>query len=236
MAARRRPTASFSVPTTGRTALGRTVLDAGATKGASRLLWDLNNDGKIDLNLPASQPNLSLTLPSPKATTVKLTAVGAGGTSSFTRTINPTGKALSSSLLTQINPPVVAASSASRILFTDAGLGLSIICAPTTVVFSLVEAQGCFDRINDVTNVPSAERSVVQAHYASEKVSAVVTSICNQAAAGKLPQSKCDEAKEVLPRQGPSTSTSPTARSSSTACRSRRGAELTSSSTRASSA
>ncbi len=193
------PTASFSVPTTAGTALGRTVLDAGATKGASRLLWDLNNDGKIDLDLPASQPNLSLTLPSPRGTTVKLTAVGAGGTSSFTRMINPTGKALSSSLFTQINPPVVAASSASRTIFTNAGLGLSIICAPTTVVFSLVEAQGCFDRINDVTNVPGAERSVVQAHYTSEKVSAVVTSICNQAAAGKLPQSKCDEAKKFFP-------------------------------------
>ncbi len=94
---------------------------------------------------------------------------------------------------------MVAASSAGRLTFTDSGLGLLIPCSDTTVVFSLVEAQSCFKRIDDVTLVPSAERSVVQAHYASEKVNAVVTSICNQAARGTLPQSKCDEAKKFFP-------------------------------------
>ena len=197
-----KPAASFTVPTTASGPLGRTVLNARATRGASRLLWDLNNDGRTDFNLPASQPYLSLNLPGTKATTVRLTAVGTGGASSFVKTIDPGGKPLSSSLLNLIKPPVIGASTINPFLFTDAGLGFSIGCSDTTVVFNLVEAQGCFDRVNDVTQVPTRERDVVQAHYSSEKVSGVVTSICTQAARGQLPQSKCDDARRFFPDKG----------------------------------
>ena len=170
--------------------------------GASRLLWDLNNDGRIDFDLPAYQPFLSVKLQSPKATTVKLTAVAWAGPARSAGRSTPAERRSRPSLLTQVKLPVVAASSATgRLSFTDSGLGLPDPLSDTTVVFSLVEAQSCFKRIDDVTLVPSAERSVVQAHYASEKVNAVVTSICNQAAKGTLPQSM-RQAKKFFPEQG----------------------------------
>ncbi len=55
------------------------VLNAGNSKGAVSFEWDIDNDGKVDFIRPASDPILSLQLPTPRTLNVTLTVVRADG-------------------------------------------------------------------------------------------------------------------------------------------------------------
>lgn len=192
------PVARFTAPSRG-IALSSVLLDAGDTTGATALRWDFNSDGKTDLVSNPRDSAVRLTVPRPTTLAVKLTVVGAlGATDTATRNVilgTPTGPAQ----VTRGLPTILETGPAPIRLATTELAQLPCIDG-TTVVFRLVEARGCFTRTENLGDVPAPERALGQAHYAGAEYSvpAVVNSICNQAAAGTVPQSRCDQAKEMF--------------------------------------
>jgi uncharacterized delta-60 repeat protein len=171
---------------------GLTILNASGTTGATTLRWDINGDGKPDVECPGSQPYLVLHLNSTSRVTAKLIAEGPGGTSTSRAAFTP-----NSTTATTLGTAETATCAPSIEPFL-AALEPPKVCSQQTVIFGLTDVRGCMTREDDVRDIPSKERAVVRRHYESERVSPVVTAICNQAKAGKLPQSKCDRAKEIF--------------------------------------
>ncbi len=192
------PRAQFTAPSRA-PAFSSILLNAGATTGASQLRWDFNSDGKTDLVSAPSASTVRLTVPRPTTLGVQLTVVGAGGaTDTVRQNVVLTPPKVSSLITSKI--PVVMAAGPSAIGLSTGALAQLPCLAGTTVVFRLVEARGCFTRTEDLGDVPAPERALGQAHYAGAaySVPAVVNAICNRAAAGELPQSRCDEAKRIF--------------------------------------
>ncbi|UUY05568.1 LamG domain-containing protein [Svornostia abyssi] len=194
-----RPLASFSAPSRG-SAFSPVVLNAGATTGATRLQWDFDSDGKIDLTSPPRDSTVRLTFPGNKTLPVKLIVTGAGGTTD-TKVQNVTftpSKLISSPVLKQL--PAVLTSGPPEISAATSVLANRPCIDGTTVVFRLVEARGCFVRTEDAADVPAAERALGQAHYFDEQYSvpAVVNAICRKADLGEVPRSRCADAKAMF--------------------------------------
>lgn len=193
------PVASFSAPSRA-SAFSPVLLNAGATTGATRLQWDFDSDGKIDLTSPPRDSTVRLTFPGNKTLPVKLIVTGAGGTTD-TKVQNVTftpSKLISSPVLKQL--PAVLTSGPAEISAATSVLANRPCVDGTTVVFRLVEARGCFVRTEDPADVPAAERAVGQAHYFDEQYSvpAVVANLCRRADLGELPRSRCDDAKAMF--------------------------------------
>ncbi|MBJ7519597.1 MAG: hypothetical protein JHC84_07870 [Solirubrobacteraceae bacterium] len=193
------PVASFSAPTRA-SAFSPVLLNAGSTTGATRLQWDFDSDGKIDLTSPPRDSAVRLTVPGNKTLPVKLIVTGAGGATD-TKVQNVTftpSQLLSGSVLKQL--PAVLTSGPAEISASTSILANRPCIDGTTVIFRLVEARGCFVRTEDPADVPPAERAVGQAHYFEQQYSvpAVVNNLCRRADLGELPQSKCDQAKAMF--------------------------------------
>lgn len=193
-----RPLASFSAPSRG-SAFSPVLLNAGATTGATRLQWDFDSDGRIDLTSPPRDSTVRLTVPENKTFAVKLIVTGASGeTDTKVQNVTFTPSKLSNQVSSKL--PVVLASGPAEIATPTAILANRPCVSGTTVVFKLVEARGCFVRTEDPADVPAAERAVGQAHYFGEQYSvpAVVAAICRKADLGEVPRSRCDQAKAMF--------------------------------------
>lgn len=171
---------------------GLNILNASGTTNASVLRWDVNGDGRPDVECPASQPYLILHSEALRKFPVRLIAEGDGGTSKYTALISPAAR--TGATLGAAESATCAASPDEFFLAASPPK----TCAQQNVIFSFVEARGCFTRESDVRDIPSKERAVVRSHYESERVSPTVLSICAQAKKGTLPQARCDAAKKLF--------------------------------------
>jgi hypothetical protein len=160
--ARLRPTpsrlaAALTTPSRAR-ALGLTVLDASSSAGASRFRWDLNGDGRDDVECGGSQPVLGVRLLRAGTTTVRLTAVAADGRTAVAReNMHFIGKALPQRDRSKIVQVSVCAQQAARNAFT----GLCTTQLGVTAHFGVIEARGCLKRATRLSDIPGPDRVVL---------------------------------------------------------------------------
>ena len=145
---------------------------------ATRLLWDINGDGKPDVGCDASETTLTFRAPVGSSGRISVQAVGpAGRGAAFAQTIAlAPGAAPGSAIdgrvraLVAGRPPVTACGHASDLpsitAVFDKGLANRLydeICHDMTIHAGLVgglEVTGCFFRIHTLAEVPPAERGL----------------------------------------------------------------------------
>lgn len=140
---------------------GYSVLKVGTT--GSLLGTKLKVDGTSVFNLNPSATYVGLNLGS-GTHQVTATAIGTGGaTASTTTTI--TTPAASGTLKRPSWIPDIATGSSSLALLTEA-LKNSECVPDSQVVFGIAEAEGCFRKINPVTEIPKSEQAVASEYTA----------------------------------------------------------------------
>jgi hypothetical protein len=149
------PRASFTGPATAVHTATLTTLNAGATTGATQLIWSVN--GKPTASCSAQTPDLSLLIKQTSAVT--LTALGPGGSSSTTQTIAAAYKTPAPSNGTRFLSTTVC-SGGSPTADTTAQSGPPAGCT-TTVTEGLISAVGCFSDVTDPTRVPAGEAAIL---------------------------------------------------------------------------
>ena len=153
------------------------VLDGRRTTDASSLRWDLTGDGATDVVCPGSQPALKLTTTSAAARTVSLTAVGPGGSGpAASARVAGGGRTLGKRFARGIRDSAVCAADIGSLTGSD-----EPGCSPQTVMFGLVEASGCFRRVQGAGGIPSAERTTIRRYYDSPEYPATVVALCRRA-------------------------------------------------------
>jgi hypothetical protein len=149
--------ASFTGPSS--TTVAKPItLNAGATTGATNLLWSVN--GKNVAMCSAQTPLVALDLT--KSSSVTLTALGAGGSSIkslFVHASNTTGLPGGLSGLPFVNTAVCSGGSPTA--DTTAGGGPGAGCT-TELEVDLIDATGCLTEITDPNQVPGGEAPILQ--------------------------------------------------------------------------
>jgi hypothetical protein len=182
------------------------VLAADVTGGASRLLWDLNGDGKADVGCDGSQTTLTFRPggTAAGARTITVQAIGAGGRGDrFTQTVQlaaATGATSTADRQARAvvarGPGVTACGKASDApafqSAVDQGLAARIDaerCHQMTIhvgfLSGSLEATGCFYRIHRLDQVPLADRGLFTELSGALKVPA-------RRLIGKVPQVLAD--------------------------------------------
>ena len=168
------------------------ILSAGATTGASKLRWDINGDGRTDVTCGAATPMLGLRLRSAQTANVTLTAVALDGrTSTISQHLAISGPSPPSRVAAGFSDLAICGSTTGYIQGALQRQNLptlsnSISCAVnSTVTFSVVEANGCFDHVLSEDAVPAAERAVVTQYYNLENLPHFVQVVCAANPTGK---------------------------------------------------
>jgi concanavalin A-like lectin/glucanase superfamily protein len=186
------PVASFTSP--GKVApLKLAILNAGATTGASKLVWDINGDGRGDVSCGASTPMLGVRLRSAQTASVRLTAIALDGRSSqISQPLSISGPSVPRGKVPSTFSDVAICGSTTGYIEGALqrqnlpALSNGISCAvQSTVTFSVVEASGCFDHVLSEDAVPAAERAVVTHYYDLESLPKFVQAACAQNPTGK---------------------------------------------------
>ena len=161
-------TASFTAPQSV-DRLDRVTFDAGASQNASSYRWDVNGDGRTDVECPAMDTRMTTRL-DPKTTTpvVTLTAVSPSGqTSQVSRVVSvgrirPRGIFAAAASSRPPTPYVCEPERRPTLPADDitANGGPPAGCTGT-LTFDLVEAVGCLDHVTDAKDIPAAERPVL---------------------------------------------------------------------------
>ena len=152
-----------SIPTR---VLGRATLDASASRGAFKYLWDLNSDGRTDAQCGASQPKLTIRPLGAKTQNVTLTVIGATGLKSFAKTLLSSPK-VAAKPLSRAATDLSAVRVCSGISkFIDQAIDLTLGGGPpagctTTVTSALLSAVGCLDRATKPEEVPAGEKGTI---------------------------------------------------------------------------
>lgn len=196
----RAPHIEFAAKALAAKAGGGTLLDAGGTTGASRLLWDLNSDGRNDLVTAAGTRAVLVQALGASLSGLRLTAVGPGGTATTTQKFTAAPPLLRPALAKTLRLPATITTSApsgSALTLQQSKTPLrnQVCLKDETVTFGFVEAAGCLLRTDRIEEVPDAERAVVQSHYQSPVFTRVVLAICSAAARGEGSQKDCDDAR-----------------------------------------
>jgi hypothetical protein len=154
--------ASFAGPPRA-SALSRSVFDARGSTDAAGYRWDLNGDGRDDLECGADQPLAEARMASATrlgSTNVRLTVLGSGGASATTsRAVSVASSATAARLAGSVAQPLSCASDRSRTVVRKQ-------CTDGTVEFGPVSAAGCFSRVESRAEVPSTELPIVDAAIA----------------------------------------------------------------------
>ena len=161
------PKASFTGPTSTRAATPFT-LNASATHGATTLVWSVN--GQAQASCSAQTPNV--TLQAYKPSTVTLTALGPGGSSSTSHVITLNGNSPPPPVggFTRQASSLVICSGGAQALDTTAHGGPPAGCT-TTVNVGITAAVGCFTTITDPAKVPSGEAPILNGMLAGYEAS-----------------------------------------------------------------
>ena len=160
---RRTVSAAFTAPAKAN-ARELAVLDASATRGAARVSWDINGDGRNDL--ATSHPYLGLRLARRGTYRVRLTAVAADGTRSVVEHAVSVGKGKGKAKAKRLAaglPDLAMASQNEG--FLKAAMRQPSCFAGVKVVFGVVEAEGCFRHVLSREDIPPAERPVTAEYY-----------------------------------------------------------------------
>lgn len=151
------PSASFNAPHSTPVATPIT-LNAGATTGATNLLWSVN--GHTVATCSSATPLVSLDLT--KSSTVKLTALGAGGSSVATQYISAASAfRLPTSILGLPRLNTAVCSGGSPGADTTAQGGPKAGCT-TELEVDIIDATGCLTEITDPAQVPAGEAPILQ--------------------------------------------------------------------------
>lgn len=151
------PVASLTGPSSA-TAATPVTLNAGATSGASILEYSVN--GKPAASCSAQTPLVTLDLA--KSSLVTLTAIGAGGSASTTKTLTvssttPVPSVAANALLFQ----TATCSGGSPTADTTAQGGPGPGCT-TELEVGLIDATGCLTELPDPSQVPAGEAAILQ--------------------------------------------------------------------------
>jgi hypothetical protein len=155
------------------------VLDASASVNATSLRWDIGGDGRDDVECAPDAPFLSVRTATAQTLDVRLTVVGADGSTAITRqTVAVAGLTIAPSAAKRVQD-VAVCSSSPRIL---GGLNVAALACVqgTTVFFGVIEARGCFTNVKERKDVPAAEARVVDEYYAKAKLPAFAEALCKQ--------------------------------------------------------
>lgn len=125
-------------------------------------------DGANAFQTPTATPYVGFTFSTPGTHTITETLTGAGGNTFTSSTVlQVTAAPKSSGLMTFGSGgfrPDVAVASKNLEIFLQAAKELA--CTPgATVVFGVVEAEGCFTRIETTKDIPPSEREVVEEYF-----------------------------------------------------------------------
>jgi uncharacterized delta-60 repeat protein len=157
-----RPVASFGGPLRPGS-FTRTTFDASASSGAVGYRWDLSGDGRDDVACGADQPLVTTRLASMTrtgSTTVRLTAIGAdGSTSTSSQAVAVASSSTSQRLTNSVAQPISCASSRTSVVNVR-------VCTRETVDFGVVSAAGCFERVDGRAGVPRGELPILDAAIA----------------------------------------------------------------------
>ncbi len=145
---------------------GNPILSAARTTGATRLLWDLNGDGRTDISASPSLPYLQLTVPRSGIDRITLNAVGPTGlraSAGLSATLSGTG--LGNTLRGAPGPPQVAVLSSSLNAFR--GFVSSGLCSETEVDFGIIGARGCLKHLTSPDQVPGPEAATAEQYWSN---------------------------------------------------------------------
>ncbi len=158
-----RPLPSFTGPTLARAGTLFT-LNAGATRGASTLVWSVNGQPKASCS--AQTPDVSLV--AYRTANVTLTAIGPGGSSSTSRivTFNANTPLPPRGSFTRQATSIAICSGGFATLDTTAHGGPPAGCT-TTVNAGITSAVGCFTQISDPSQVPRGEAGILSGMLSS---------------------------------------------------------------------
>jgi uncharacterized repeat protein (TIGR01451 family) len=144
------------------------VVETHATGPVTEALFRV--DGSNAFRTQAAAPYVGFTFSSPGNHTVSETLYGAGGqtsTSSTVVNVTPATNTPFRSLPGFL--PDLAISSHTIEIFEQAAKEL--VCTPeTTIVFGVIEAEGCFSRIESAKDIPASEKELVNEYYSTSQL------------------------------------------------------------------
>jgi uncharacterized repeat protein (TIGR01451 family) len=146
--------------------LNYAVLETHAGGPATEALFKV--DGASAFRTTTPTPYVGFTFTSPGTHTVSETLIGAGGQTFTNSTVLQVSSAPKSGGLTSSKLPgflpQTAIASTNLAIFQQAAKELA--CSPgTTVVFGVVEAEGCLARIETAADIPASEKALVDEYY-----------------------------------------------------------------------
>jgi uncharacterized repeat protein (TIGR01451 family) len=129
-------------------------------------------DGNNSFRTPTATPYVGFSFSSPGTHTISETIFGAGGQVFTSSTIIQVTAGANSKVPFRSIPgflPDLAIASNNIELFERAAKEAN--CAPgTTVIFGVVEAEGCFSRIETAQDIPPSERELVNEYYSTSQL------------------------------------------------------------------
>lgn len=141
------------------------VLETHAAGPATEALFKV--DGANAFHTSTATPYVGFRFSTPGNHTVTETIIGAGGqTFTSSSVLNVTAAPKSTAFNTRLAGflPDVAVAARNLEIFEQAAKELA--CSPgTTVVFGVIEAEGCFSRIETAKDIPASEKAVVDEYY-----------------------------------------------------------------------
>jgi hypothetical protein len=142
------------------------VLEVQATGSVEQT--NVKVDGKPAFSVGQDAPYVALNLGSPGTHTVTATTTGMAG-EQVTRSTSILFKPPATGVIRPPGAPDTAVTSSNIDLILEGARNNS--CAPdSTVIFGVVEAQGCFSQINTVDELPRSEQAVTENYYAATVV------------------------------------------------------------------
>lgn len=201
------------------------VLNAAVAGAVDHLDWDLNADGKTDATCPGTRTTLTFRVAASAAgaarqaaafgTSATVRAVGGGGASSFTQSLNPArGAAVAGAALGRVvsavakAPPVFVCGLAKDLAeaaaqqapkpsgSTDGGRAFAELlrdrCDDRTIVSGILVISGCLTPLRSATQLPPAERGSVNPLLDIGKISYADAKAGREAPAGTFVEKALD--------------------------------------------
>lgn len=135
-------------------ATSRTVLDASASAGATKYMWDLNGDERNDIACSGDQPVLGTRLTRAGTRSIGLTTVGQAGTSvTSSKLVAVTGPKLGAKAAKSVPQSAVCGKTPAVVIG-----GKDAPCADA-LTFGVIEVAGCLKRVTTPDQVPNSERA-----------------------------------------------------------------------------
>ena len=169
-----------------------TVLDARASANVQTYQWNVTGNAEPDVECPADQGVLGLSSAAGGKRNIQLSGLNESGESVAGPSTTTTLASYVGEPRYYLNVPDIAVCARNEAIFAQAVLPT---CEQATVNWLIMAAKGCFIHSIQEGDIPKPELDVSRQHYTYGVFTDEVRIICNRAARGEIPQSKCDNAK-----------------------------------------